>query len=378
MASRSLVPNLVIAQRVIDKMVAAAEHFIEDETGEAMVGLVLSGKSTGGVPTIYVLDTISPDETAIRRYHTFQQGDDLQDEIIHWLRKNWQVQRKKRRGSYGKAPQAKWDTPLNYLGDWHKQPGYMIAPSGGDLLTALDWLDDPENEMEALLVPIVTLDHPPTTDVSTAIVNYITAPMGDGSLLRVDWWYIHRDARIFQPINPVIYPSDQLPGLTRYPWHLVDRERVETEFANFNKHNIFSSILLKDIDGQLPLEVCVTAARMGAHKIFLICTLWNYPQTPPIIRLAPFSPLGEEETIADVFDTWWEKSEPVKDPPGWQWSAEKTLLDYFLAVEESLGLRPATPDAPVDKAAAPTENGDTGGSVPIRIQVIKSEPNDED
>ena len=73
--SKSSVPNLVIAQRVVDKMAAAAKHFLQDETGEAMVGLIVKGTHTG-VDTLYVLDTIAPDETAVvREWATFQQGD---------------------------------------------------------------------------------------------------------------------------------------------------------------------------------------------------------------------------------------------------------------------------------------------------------------
>ena len=78
-------------------------------------------------------------------------------------------------------PKQEWDVPLRYLGDWHKQPGYMIAPSGGDLQTALDWLYDPENNADWLLVPIVTLDHPATVDTDSATVNYTVVPMGDGT-----------------------------------------------------------------------------------------------------------------------------------------------------------------------------------------------------
>ena len=74
-------------------MTAAARYHIEDETGEAMVGLVVPGTHTNGIPTLYVLDTISPDESAIRQFHTFQQGDERQDELIWWLQENWQQSR---------------------------------------------------------------------------------------------------------------------------------------------------------------------------------------------------------------------------------------------------------------------------------------------
>ena len=81
MISRGIVPNLVLSRRAVDRMLSAASQYMADETGEAMVGFIIEDDTPEGLPTIYVLDTISPDETAVRRSHTFQQGDALQDEI---------------------------------------------------------------------------------------------------------------------------------------------------------------------------------------------------------------------------------------------------------------------------------------------------------
>lgn len=329
-----LVPNLVMAQRVIDKIASAAQRYIEDETGEAMVGLVTPGPNEG-VPTIYVLDTISPDETAIRQMHTFQQGDALQDELIWWLQENWYARREINE-EYGK-PASKWDVPLRYLGDWHKQPGYMIAPSMGDLMTALGWLDDDENQMDYLLAPIVTMGHPGTVEAASN-VNYFTIPQGDGSAIRIDFWYIHRETRVFQPISPAVYPDDHLPTLAPYPWHLINEDRITLELARFEQNQMFTSVLLWNADNELPLEVCIASARMGANKIFLIATPHDYPQSPPKIRLAPFTSMKEEQTVADVFGKWWEESEPTPDV--WQWAQDRHLIDYVQAIEDALGLKP--------------------------------------
>lgn len=341
MGTRGIVPNLVISQRVIDKMAAAASQFMEDETGEAMIGIIDPGKYTNGVPTIYVLDTISPDETAVRHMHTFQQGDEQQDEIIWWLQENWHARRDYLRETAQGAEQAKWDEPLRYLGDWHKQPGYMIAPSGGDLMTALNWLDDEENEMEALLVPIVTIGHPATTASSEATVNYNTMPSGDGEFMRVDWWYIHREVAMFQPINPVVYPADKLPELTRYPWHLINPDRAETEMAQLQGDGLFVSLLLWNADKKLPLEICFMMARQGASKILMIGTHWDYPESAPFARVAPFRQMQTGDDIYDVFESLWAQSEPVTNPPDWQWTADTYLVDYVHALETHLGIRPS-------------------------------------
>jgi hypothetical protein len=338
----------VVAQRVIEKMTAAASQYIADETGEAMIGLVLPGEDLGDQSTITILDTISPDVNApdvdtVREAYAFQQGGEHQYEAFIWLADNWQYHRNKRQKSYGKANAAKWDMPLRHVGDWHKHPGYMNNPSHGDLLSALDQLDDPDNNMKFLLAPIVTLGQPATVDTTGANVNFLTVPMEPGTDMRVDWYYIHRDTRRFQPINPVIRADDELPGLSEYPWHLKDSPRVNQEFNHFHRENIFYSVSLADIDGQSPLEVCISVARMGSSKIFLMATPWNYPAQPPIVRITPFKPLADGQVIADVFEEWWEKSEPVADPEGWQWSEDKTLYAYLCAVEDALGLRPPPP-----------------------------------
>jgi hypothetical protein len=391
------VPNLVISQRVLDKMSVAAEHFIEDETGEAMVGLMVPGSFTNGVPTLYVLETIAPDETAVRMMHTFQQGDERQDELIWWLQENWRVHREELKKPY-KKNDKKWDVPLRYLGDWHKQPGYMIAPSGGDLMTALDWIDDESNNMEFLLVPIVTLDHPPTT-VASAQVNFLTIPQRDGSYMRVDWWYIDTKIRGFIPITPTIYPTENLPSLVSYPWHLIQEDRFSDEVKRMQDDGVLSSVVLWEADGKLPLEICFFTARAGSSKILLVVTWADYPKTFPVARIAPFTRIGPDDDMYEVFEQLWDKSEPVSNPPGWVWSEDKTLLDYIRALEQHLGLPTSAPKpteaqgggetmaaATPETAAATPESGtktpetsattpESGAKTP---EAVKEAPSDDD
>ena len=345
--SRHSVPNLVVARRVLDKMAAAAARYIQDETGEAMIGLVVDGERTGGIRTLYVLDTISPDDSAVRQLHTFQQGDERQDEIIWWLQENWRVYRETTLAQASSALQARWDVPLRYLGDWHKQPGFMIAPSGGDQHTALDWLDDDENGMDFLLAPIVTLDHPSTTINMAPNANFVTIPQADHGYMRVDFWYISRDLRMFQPIAPAIYPDDQLPALAPYPWHLASQSRVSQEMNHLHEEELFTSVVLWNATEEPPLEVCFMTARVGSDRVLLIVTPWNYPDQSPSARVAPFGQVGPEDDLYDVFADLWRQSTPVDDPPGWQWSADLYLVDYIHALEKSLGI-----EAPPKSAAS--------------------------
>jgi hypothetical protein len=343
------VPNLVIARRVLDRMLDAATEFMADETGEAMVGLVVPSAQPGAPATLYVLDTIAPDDSAVRQMHTFQQGDERQDELIWWLQENWRMLREKR-GLIGQVLRGKFDVPLRYLGDWHKQPGFMIQPSGGDLMTALDWLEDPDNQADFLLAPIVTLGHPSTVFEGSTGANYLMLPTGGGEALRVDFWYIDRKTRIFQPIAPAVYPDDQLPLLAPYPWHLVDSKRVEAELALMDKEGLFHSITLYNADHEPPLEVCFLTARMGADKLFIAVTPHDYPKQPPQIRVAPFMHLKPGEDLYQVFEAAWKQSQPVALTL--DWSPSLYLCDAIRAAEDRLGIVRPAPKAPEPSAPA--------------------------
>lgn len=338
MISRGIVPNLVLSQRAVNKMLSAAGQYLADETGEAMLGFVVEDDTPEGLPTIYVLDTISPDETAIRRSHTFQQGDDLQDEIIWWLQENWHFYRQQHRES-GVLPE-RFDIPMRYLGDWHKQPGSMIQPSHGDLMTALSWLDDDSNHMDYLLVPIVTVGHAQIIGTSDVEVNYISVPMDNGTDMRVDWWYIHRDVRVFQPVHPQVVQEKELPQMMKYGWHVVIEERLELEIIKLENDGAWlSSLILWEADTDVPLEICFIVARQGARELMLIVTDADYPNVPPRARISPsFHGLDLSDQYK-AFSDLWERSTPAELPDDWEWDYNHYLVDFVIAIEEHLGLR---------------------------------------
>ncbi len=338
---RGIVPNLVIAQRVLDKMMTASKQHLEDETGEAMIGLVVTTPHSG--TTLYVLDTISPDESAVRHYHTFQQGDDRQDEILWWLRENWRVYRSHLSDQIAPDNPLKQklaDAPLHYLGDWHKQPGHMIHPSGGDLMTALDWIFDEDNSLGFMLAPILTMDYPTIEETGGVTTNFIYLPAGDGSTMRVDFWYIDRKTKMFEPITPAVYQEKDLPALPPYPWHLVDQARFDAECERLRNDGMFLSVTLWDADGELPLEVCFLLARMDSDKMLIITTPHDYPKHAPSIRIAPFVAMDSDQDMYDVFEKAWSQSKLI-DSDEMMWSADRWLLDFIHEIELKQGLRTA-------------------------------------
>lgn len=370
MVSRGIVPNLVISQRLVDRVVRAAQHHLEDETGETMVGLVIDTDESEKMPTLYVLDAIAPDDSVIRRSTMFEQGDEMQGDIFLWLMDNWNTYQELGKDMSGKPIKEEWKVELKHLGDWHKQPGFMIQPSGGDLMTALRIMDDEEQGFEYLLVPIVTLGHASVTDEEGAQVNYFTVPQNDGTSLRMDWWYIHRDVRVFQPITPKIVPVDELPDLTPYPWHILRRDLLDEEVGQLQddgKFLIGSTSILMEIDGDLPLEICFIVGQAGSGDVFLVITDWNYPKVQPRVYIAPFKGVDTSMYIYDIFQNLFANAKLAPEVD-YKWEEDSSyIVDYLAVIEQHLGKRPKNSPMPWERDGAAAE------AVSIAVEVEEDE-----
>jgi hypothetical protein len=223
----------------------------------------------------------------------------------------------------------------------------MIQPSTGDLMTARAMLADSEMGLEFLIAPIVTLGHPADTTL-TANGNFLTVPQGNDTNLRVDFWYLDRQSRDFMPIVPTLYPDDQLPGLPEAPWHLMNGARYQSEYQKLQENLAFVSPPVPwNVDVYPPLHMCFLVAREQADQVLIVATPWNYPAAAPSAYSAPFRKIEPEDDIFEVFETLWDQSKPLKDPPGWNWSDGRYLVDYVFALEEALGIR-ATSSNPLD------------------------------
>jgi hypothetical protein len=376
-------PRVVVAQRVIDKITRGALLYPEPETGEAMIGLVVPrpGQSE---PEIYILDTISPGERAVREWGMFEQGDDWQGDVFHWLYINWEVYRERRRGSYGNAVAAKWDVPLAHVGDWHKQPDDMIEPSGGDLMQARRMINDSETPIEQVVAPIVTMyslkrakstaemaavevsdqdeDTPegddPAVDAEASetpqpeplrAIDYAMGPVppppapgivtverpNEGWLIRIDFWYTSKRMKRFARLVPEVWSNDRLPGLPPLAWHLAHPRRFDQEYSLLTQAGYVVDIVRWDADGQPPYEICFSVFKPGSRHAILLVTSADYPTSMPAARIAPLVTAGEDE---DLFEKLYDASSPllITQMPEWPWDSKRTLLELMWHFEKTL------------------------------------------
>lgn len=381
-------PRVIISQRVIDNIVRGALLYPEPETGETMIGLVVP-RTGWSEPDIYVLDTISPGERVVREWGMFEQGDDWQADVFNWLYNNWETFRELRRGSYGNAIAAKWDVPLMHVGDWHKQPDDMIAPSGGDADTARHMITDAETPLQHLVAPIVTMYplHPPAPPVAvesvpevenspaaepspveesaTAVETEpdtqtpvlpaepvdeteksvmstpgdklaIKVPVEDqGWLVQINFWYMSKHSRRFTAIVPEIWPAERLPNLPPIAWHLLHPKRFDQEFTLLTEAGYKVDIIQWDADGKPPYEICFSVYKPGTRYVILLVTSVDYPATMPAIRTAPLVTLNEGE---DLFEKLYAVSQaaPLTQMPDWSWDSKRTLVELVWHIEKLL------------------------------------------
>ena len=345
-------PKIVIAQRVIDSIVQAALRHPNRETGEAMIGLLMP-QADRSEPDIYVLDTIHPaEDTAVREEYMFEQGDDWQGDVFNWLHYNWEAFRELRRPSYGSAVAAKWDVPLSFLGDWHKQPGDMIEPSGGDVAQARAMIDDPETPEQLVVAPIITLyrlaaleeSEPTLAEEIQAAVETPPPPPANavirevpekGWRVRIDFWYMSRHTRLrFAPLEPDVWANARLPLLPPLAWHLAQPRRFEQELSLLLEAGYQVDTVRWDADGRPPFEICFSVYKPGSTQVVLLVTsAADYPRSRPAARLAPLVPVGEDE---DVFEKLYGASRPVLDSqmPPWEWDSKRTLVELVWHIEK--------------------------------------------
>jgi hypothetical protein len=371
------VPRVILAERVINKMLRGALLYPEPETGEAMIGLIAA---QGGrlEPDIYVMDTISPGEEAVRHWGMFEQGSDWQADVFNWLHDNWEAFRELRRSSYGSAIAAKWDLPLMHVGDWHKQPGDMTEPSGGDEQTARAMINDLETPLQHLVAPIVTMySLKPPRPVIPAVqtVKAVETPAEDegaaedaeqeetaeeeaekalspeemlknpppsaivrkldkeGWIVRIDFWYMSKRNKHFVPINPVIWPDDRIPALPPVAWHLQHPKRFDQEYDLLTQAGYAVDVVRWDADGRPPYEICFSVYKPGSEHVIVLVTPVDYPAQMPAMRLAPLVSVAEDE---DVFEKVYSASKPVlaTQMPGWSWDSKRTLIELVWHLEK--------------------------------------------
>lgn len=324
------IARVYVARRVFERMVQAAVRHPEDETGEALVGLMIpndSASNRNAPHKLYLLDTIAPGADAVREWAMFEQGSQWQDDVFQWYYENWELYRQLRRASYGKAVAAKWDVPLRYLGDWHKQPG-MVQPSRGDFRTAKRFMK--AQQLEYMVTPIVTFAHEVPADdklqANTTLVESATL----AATIRIDYWIIYNNGSRFERVQPVLVENEDLPRLPPLPWHLADPERFGRELDKLEADGIkVLDIVQRKMRQHPPLDTCLVLHRTGAQFAMIAITGPLYPHRCPDWRVAPLlRPRGDE----DFFELLYRVSSPIADVlPGW--TSEDSLLDAAHALE---------------------------------------------
>jgi hypothetical protein len=326
--SKNALPKIYITEQVIEKMCQGALLFPDEENGEAMIGLMMNGEDK--LPDGYILNTIPAVEgEAQRHWAFFEHGDETQWQIFQWWSDGWTYYRQRRAASYGRAVAGKWNAPLLYLGDWHKQPSGMIAPSLGDLRTARSILREMNQDQtrEYLLAPIVTFadeaeDEP---EANTLIIETSVRPV------RIDFWGLRRKGGTFLPFEPIVQPDADLPRLPPLTWWLLSYERYQRELDALEAHGLkIMDIVTWHTQTRSPLDTNFVIHRTGSSVLFIAMTTINYPEVAPRWRVAP---LRRPKEGHDLFTELFQVSHEVPEKSLPTWNSSLLLRDVINHIE---------------------------------------------
>ena len=325
MKPKATLPTVSLTRAVLENIFDAALKHPDSETGEAIVGIA-APPSKSGISRMFILNTIPPMQDAVRQWAMFEQGDDWQGAVFNWWYENWEMYRELRRSSYGNAVMAKWDMPLQHLGDWHKQPDGMIAPSGGDMRTARHLMK--ELELEFLLMPIVTFEEsraPLTTANTLAIAT-------SERRIRIDFWWVSQGNTRFEPVHPVLESNGGIPRLPDIVWWLKDQEHFDAELSALEKEGLqVMDIISWSENGRPPLDTYFIIYRPGSHRVWIAITALDYPHSRPEWRTAPILRPEDDE---DFFTALYATSKPVPKAALTEWTPKTRLVDAIKMINE--------------------------------------------
>lgn len=337
--ARASLPRLTLAQRVVDRIARNAAVY-QTETGESLIGFAIKRRGRTE-PDLYVVETIAPDESAVRLGAYFEQGDDVQGDIFNWWSDSWKQLRELKRDIHGNPLDSKWDIPLMNLGDWHKHPGTLIEPSWGDTSTAREHIHDKTAGIPQLIAILATVWDKARAESFEAQesadpispTKVIKVPLDDKTVIRLDCWYMSRNTRRFVRLSPTIVADDTLPTLPAIPWTLSNPDRLRKEFDLLQKDGYSTYVEFWDADKQPPLEVSMSVAKMTSTRIFFVTTQPDFPNQAPKLYTAPMSLLKTAPKDANMYDVLWAGAEPVPEAMHPTWTPDKTLLDVVHNVE---------------------------------------------
>ena len=335
----STIDKIYIRKSVLDSIVIGAWKYPDLETGEALVGVVPppvtppnSEPASKPQQSVYILGTITAEESTHREWGTVQMGDELQYDYFIWLEENWYE---------GLEPDEHSEQNIfRHLGDWHKQPSGMTHPSHGDYQTAQRLLSDPHWHLPFIIQPIITLPAHIHMDEQTTIdQNQIIHVDERGKPARIDFWYLNEKMAQYASLPEIVILSegegDPYPQLAQIPWNLSDSNRISYEEYHLYQHQRDYDAFYFNADGQLPLNYCLLVKLPDVAKQLLIATDYDHPHQPPRAWLVSLPESHNHPDILECLREAWPDREYIHPEVDWQWSSSSSLNSYIGMIESS-------------------------------------------
>ena len=253
----------VVSQRALETMEWECRKFPDAETGGILVGFKDSQRTA-------ITHATGPGPKADRSQHHFTKDTPYLQAVLNLLFQYYQV---------------------NYLGVWHKHPLGMPFPSGGDILSAMEEVDDPKMELDKLITPICVM-----SGSSVEILPFVIA------------------GGRYQPMGWEALPHEQLvpqaPDAAQWYTTTVGQSRLAQEMAAFESLGV-SPDVRKGNDGTYRFHVPLGTE--PPKRMVMLCQ-GDYPVSPPEVA---------------IYDQKTKKYEPLNSPILNDWNIYQLLGDLY-------------------------------------------------
>lgn len=243
----------VVSQRALETIEKECRRYPDAETGGILVGFrdedrVAITHATGSGPR------------ADRSAHHFTKDTPYLQSVLKLLNHYHQV---------------------DYLGVWHKHPQEMPHPSGGDIVSAMEEVSDPDMRLEELITPICVLDQ--------GMVDILP--------------FVIKDDR-FHPVRWESVPHGQLVSQRSadQQWHTTEegQHRLRQEMAEFEAQGVEVD-LRQGSDGTYRFHVPLGAD--SQQRMVLLCPD-DYPVTPPEVAVYDDETKEYEPVTSQILNDW--------------------------------------------------------------------------
>lgn len=299
-------PKLLVTSEAAKSLAEIALAYPHIETAGGVAGLIINqGES------IIVTNIIPPSVMDIVRHvTTVKFGGDILADAAEWLMTDFEL--------LHPADINNKKFEFFYLGKAHSHHGLGFNQfSSTDENSILESVQ--KFGLKTNVWPLLLIDENKSTIHTRGSIRVEVDTM-----VRILFYFLSAEmvaAGITKPIliTPKVVDIKTLPKLPMLAWKWTDEQNFTRQLRQLKDYEVNVTPLCKNVDSDPEQEIQFLIQKAGWKGVLVINTDWNYPETPPVIKIYSG---GKEHLVEKNL-----KGEPL-------WTPESDFINVVLELEE--------------------------------------------